>query len=176
MAAPLSKTRTLSWLLLPWLNWMEFPTATPPNTLLPANDEPIVMLLVTAPPKVPSKPRDTGPKRWKDRKKMQYCMSLIHSEGNQRFSEAQIHNSKRRQTEYYAEGDDFDGGQLVYVHQTGALVRRGEKYFVYPIGASLDDDIGLDEQAVTVATSSTSVMNPRNLLTGISFVSDRNLP
>ena len=86
-----------------------------------------------------------GPKREKDGKHMQLTMVWSRQDGTSRVSEMMVYNSKSKETRYYEAGEDFDGGKLVFVHQTGALVRRQDGYFVYPIGAKLDEDIGVDD-------------------------------
>ena len=86
-----------------------------------------------------------GPQRWKDGKHLQLTMTLIRKEGAERFGEVMVYNGKSKQTDYYTVSDEFDGGEVVFVHQTGALVRRQDEYFVYPIGAKLNEDIAADE-------------------------------
>ncbi len=84
-------------------------------------------------------------KRWKDRKSMQLAMTLMHSGGDSRVQEVMIYNKKSKDTAYYPVQADFDGGTLVGVHPRGGVVRRdvgdAEVYFVYPIGAHLDEEI-----------------------------------
>ena len=58
-----------------------------------------------------------------------------------------IFNLKSKETTYHKVGDEFDGGRLVFVHQTGVLVRRQDGYFVVPLGANLDQDISADQAA-----------------------------
>ena len=42
-------------------------------------------------------------------------------------------------------GDEFDGGELVFVHQTGGLVHRTDgQYAIYPIGDTLDRDVNIE--------------------------------
>jgi hypothetical protein len=90
-------------------------------------------------------PEPPGPKREKDGKHMQVTMVWSRQDGASRVSEMMVYNSKSKETRYYEAGEDFDGGKLVFVHQTGALVRRQDGYFVYPIGAKLNEDIGVDD-------------------------------
>ncbi len=89
--------------------------------------------------------RPSAPKRWKDRKHMRSRMALIRMEGDKRVGEFMVYNVKSRESTYYATGDAFDGGQLLYVHPRGALVRRQDGYFVYPIGATLDEEVPVGE-------------------------------
>jgi len=93
----------------------------------------------------PPPPPPTGPQRWKNGRDMKLCMALLNRSGSERHSEVMVHNKKSGETTYYAVGDDFDAGTLVYVHPTGALVRRAvdkqDQYFVYPIGAVLTEDL-----------------------------------
>lgn len=97
------------------------------------------------PPPPPGPPK---PKRWKDRKYMQLRMALLRTLGTDRLDEVMVYNNRNRKAEYYAEGDAFDGGQLVFVHPTGGVVRRSEDYFIYPIGGWLDKDLGLTDSTV----------------------------
>jgi len=93
----------------------------------------------------PPPPPPTGPQRWKNGRDLQLCMALLNRSGSERHSEIMVHNNKSGETTYYTIGDEFDAGTLVYVHPTGALVRREvdkqDKYFVYPIGAALTEDL-----------------------------------
>ena len=95
----------------------------------------------TGPPPPPPPPPDP---RWPDRKHMQLCMTLITNDGLRQVNEFMVYDSKSRMTNYYRVGDEFDGGELVFVHQRGGVVVRKDEYFVYPIGANLDQAIGVD--------------------------------
>ncbi len=44
-----------------------------------------------------------------------------------------------KKTDYYTVGAEFDGGELLYVHPTGAVARRNDDFFLYPIGGRLDE-------------------------------------
>ncbi|MCH7807913.1 MAG: hypothetical protein IIB60_01705 [Planctomycetes bacterium] len=87
-------------------------------------------------------PEPMGPKRWKDRRYIQFVMTLGRDRSDR---EMMVYNSKSRKTDYYTVGDEFDGGELVFVHQRGALARRQGGYYVYPLGARLNGDIKADE-------------------------------
>ena len=69
---------------------------------------------------------------------MQVTMALLTGLGESRVDEFMVHNRQSGQTSFYKVGDDFDGGELVFVHQTGGVVHRRDGYFVYPLGATLD--------------------------------------
>ncbi|MHC4697907.1 MAG: hypothetical protein ACYTFA_14335 [Planctomycetota bacterium] len=88
-------------------------------------------------------------RRWKDRKNMQLCMTLMRSEGDSRLQEVMIYDRKSKETKYYPVQAEFDGGTLVRVHPRGGIVRRddGEApvYFVYPVGAKLNEDIRAED-------------------------------
>lgn len=86
-----------------------------------------------------------GPKRWRANKDMYLRMALIHTEGDERLGEVMVYNARSREASFYETGDEFDGGRLVFVHPRGGVVRREDEYFVYPIGAGLDDDLGVEE-------------------------------
>ncbi len=84
---------------------------------------------------------------FRDRDSMRLCMVTRTGLGSKRRDESTVYNSKSKETTYYKVGDEFDGGRLVFVHQSGLLVRRQNDYFVYPLGARLDQDTAV-EQAV----------------------------
>lgn len=90
----------------------------------------------------PAKP--SGPQRWKNGKNLRLTMALIRKSGGQRESEFMVSDGATEEASYYAPGDEFDGGELVYVHPRGAIVRRQDDYFVYPIGAALNEDLLAD--------------------------------
>jgi hypothetical protein len=98
----------------------------------------------TEPPK-----KDTGPpppppvSRWRDNRFMQLVMVLRTRSDAGVLSEAMVENARSHQTEYYRKGDDFDGGKLVALHPTGALVHRRDGYYIYPIGSVLDEDFNV---------------------------------
>jgi len=89
----------------------------------------------------PPPPPPPGPKRWPEGKNMHITMALLRTLGAERLDEFMVYNNKSRQTNYYKVGDEFDGGELVFVHQRGGVVRRNEDYYVYPIGANLDQHV-----------------------------------
>lgn len=96
----------------------------------------------------PAEPvQTTSVERWKDRKYMQLCMTLLHTTDAGRVSELMISNNRKKQTDYYTAGNQFDGGELVFVHPRGGVVRRNDEYFLYPIGTWLDQDINLNATA-----------------------------
>ena len=76
-------------------------------------------------------------------------MTLMHSEGDSRIQEVMVYDKKSKQTTYYPVQTEFDGGTLVGVHPRGGVVRRDdgetEAYFVYPIGAKLDQGIRAED-------------------------------
>lgn len=95
------------------------------------------------PDKKPAKPRDP---RWKDRRQMQVVMTLGWTGPNEQINELMVYHRKSKETSYYAVGDEFDGGELVFVHQTGGLVHRTDgQYAIYPIGDTLDRDVTIEE-------------------------------
>ena len=94
--------------------------------------------------RVRKQPDDPGQKRW-DGRYMQLVMMLGQTHNGTSTNEVMVFDRKARQSSYYATGDEFDGGKLVYVHQTGGLVHRKDGYYVYPIGTQLDQDLKLEE-------------------------------
>lgn len=118
-------------------------TATATATVTVKEPPPaVVQAPVTPPP--PPPPKDP---RWQHRRQMQLCMALLNTAGETRQGEFMVYNSVARQTEFYRPGDAFDGGELLFVHQRGALVRREGEYFVYPIGSMLDRDVPVNDAA-----------------------------
>lgn len=95
------------------------------------------------------RPKPTPPpshdKRWPDRRSRQIVMTLLNWVGDKRVSELMVYDQRKKTTEYFGPGADFDGGKLVFVHQTGGLVRRSNGYFIYPIGNTIDKDLTIDQ-------------------------------
>lgn len=57
-----------------------------------------------------------------------------------------IKNTKRRTQEYVAQGQELDGGTLVYVHPYGGVVRKDEgELLFYPLGKRLTEAVPADE-------------------------------
>lgn len=79
--------------------------------------------------------------RWPKRKYMQLRMTLLHDTGTKRVREVMVYDNRSKQAQYYTVGDEFDGGELVFVHPRGGIVRRKNEYSLYPIGTWLDQDI-----------------------------------
>ncbi len=81
-------------------------------------------------------------RRWPNRKYMQIVMVLGWTGREERTDELMVYNKKSKETSYFAVGDEFDGGELVFVHQTGGLVHRKDgEYAIYPIGANLNQEM-----------------------------------
>lgn len=69
----------------------------------------------------------------------QIVMTLLQNAGTKRTRELMIVNSRNKETTYHKAGEDFDGGKLIFVHQTGGLVNTKGKYYIYPLGANLEE-------------------------------------
>ncbi len=95
----------------------------------------------------PTGPRSIIPRPWKDRKDMQVVMTLVHREGDARVGQVMVHNPKIRRTTYHQIGEDFDGGDLVYVHPRGAVVRKEDEWLVYPVGMTLNKGKKVEDAA-----------------------------
>ncbi len=109
-----------------------------------ADPRPKPVKVATKPPApTPRKPAKKVDKRWKDRKYMQVRMALLQAAGAERIDELMIYNNRAKETKYYTIGDEFNGGELVFVHPTGGVVRRMDEYFLYPIGNWVDEDISV---------------------------------
>ena len=83
--------------------------------------------------------------RWKDGKHMQLRMALLASSKAGDTDEVAVFNKRAKRMTYYGLGDEFDGGKLVYVHPTGAVARRNDAYFIYPIGRTATEDVPVTE-------------------------------
>ncbi len=95
-----------------------------------------------APARAPEPPKIVKvDNRWPNRKYMQLRMTLLHDTDTQRVRELMVFDNRSKQAQYYAVGDEFDGGELVFVHPRGGIVRRKHGYYLYPIGTWLDQDI-----------------------------------
>ena len=113
-------------------------TATTVTVREPRPPEPVAQ--ANPPPPPPPLP-PVGPKPWPDGRNMTICMALLRTLGAERLDEFMVYNRQSKETKYYKTGDEFDGGELVLVHQRGGVVRRNEDYFVYPIGVNLDQHV-----------------------------------
>lgn len=91
------------------------------------------------------RPTNNRKRRWDDRRNKKVVMTLLNWAGNERVSELMVINKRKKTTEYFGVGSDFDGGELVYVHQTGGLVRRNKEYFIYPIGNTADKELPIEK-------------------------------
>lgn len=108
------------------------------------------VIQIPDPPKL--KKQEKPPKRivrWPDNKYMQIRMALLCSFEAGNTDELAVYNKRAKRMEYHAVGADFDGGELLYVHPTGAVVHRNEQYFLCPIGSMLNDDIRASDLAET---------------------------
>ncbi len=95
------------------------------------------------PPPPPEKVAD----RDHESRNKQIVMTLLRSAGTTRTNELMVTNSRTKETTYHKVTEDFDGGKLVYVHQTGGIVHRMGQYFVYPLGAGLDNHMEYQQAA-----------------------------
>jgi len=89
-------------------------------------------------------PRDLGPQRWRDGQLQQLVMAMASRNGDSRQAEIMVYHSRTKANTYFRPGDEFDGGELLFVHPRGAIVRRQSDLFVYPIGANISDDVKAD--------------------------------
>lgn len=95
-------------------------------------------------PTPPTPPRNT---RWPDGRTRTIVMTLMNWTEDERTEELMVYDQRRKSTEYFRPGSEFDGGELVFVHQTGGLVRRDREYYVYPIGNTANEDLTIDKAA-----------------------------
>lgn len=92
------------------------------------------------PPPPPVKTRNT----WTDRAMRQVAMTLQTQGVPGKEGELLVVNQGTRERTYHAVGDEFDGGKLVYVDTRGGIVKWEDKFYIYPLGAKLDQDIPAD--------------------------------
>jgi len=119
--------------------------ATAEDTVTVTVNEPPEPREHTTVDRTPRREPEPKDRRWRDRRYRHVVMVLGRSVGDERTDEAMVYDRRAKAHSYYKAGDEFDGGTLVYVHQTGLLVRRDDAYFVYPLGELLDKDIKLEE-------------------------------
>jgi len=101
-------------------------------------------------PYQPPPPPTPGPPpvvRWQDNRSMQLAMAISTNDGTGRKGQVLVYNNKSKRTDSYKIGEPFDGGELVFVHHRGGVVRTNDEYSIYPIGASLDQAMR-DQDAV----------------------------
>jgi hypothetical protein len=74
---------------------------------------------------------------WPDGQYKELRMALLRRSGDRRLDEFMLCDTRNQANEFYKVGDPFDGGELIFVHQTGGVVHRKNNYFVYPLGSNL---------------------------------------
>lgn len=115
------------------------------------------------PPKPKPPPEPKGPERWREGKNMQIVSTWLRTRGGEGWDgELMVYDTRKKENNYYGVGDEFDGGELVLVHQTGGLVKRGDDYFIYPIGARLDEDLAYSRapEYPELASAALRLLNP----------------
>ncbi len=115
--------------------------------------EDTVLVTVVAPKEVvvkkPPPKRNPPPvkkerrEEWKEGKYMQMLAALCTETSDGQMDQVMIYHNRKKTTNYYGIGDDFDGGKLVYVHPTGGLVRWKNDLYIYPIGEWLNAETKL---------------------------------
>lgn len=80
-------------------------------------------------------------KPWPEARRMKLAMTLLRKLGSENIGEVMIFNSKGKRSQYFAVGDDFNGGELLFVHPRGGIGRRNKDYFIYPVGGWLSDEV-----------------------------------
>ncbi len=102
-----------------------------------------VEVAVKLPDPTPQPVVPKGREPWPDAKNKEIRMALLRTLGNERLDEFMVYDNKSRQVSYHKVGDPFDGGELVYVHQLGGIVKWEDQYYVYPLGATLDRNMDM---------------------------------
>ncbi len=124
------------------INITEKPKPPPPKIV--ANDTP-------PKPRAPVKP--VTRKLWPNRNTKRLSMTLSHWQDQQRVDEVLVHDAQTDESTYYSIGDEFDGGELIYIHPRGVITRwineasKRDEYFIYPIGSQLSGDLKPDDAA-----------------------------
>lgn len=104
----------------------------------PKPPEPVVR---ADPPPVVAPPPDTRAKPWPDGQFKEIRMALLRRTSDASLDEFMLYDTRSRTNAYYKVGDEFDGGKLIYVHQTGGVAHRNGEYFVYPLGRTLQQSL-----------------------------------
>ncbi|MBI4719227.1 MAG: hypothetical protein HY763_15625 [Planctomycetes bacterium] len=84
------------------------------------------------------------PKRFPDYRQMQLVGMWESTDTKAQRQKVVVLNGRTNERTAHALGEEFDGGELVYVHPRGAVVRRQSEYYLYPMGAKLDQDLKAD--------------------------------
>lgn len=98
----------------------------------------VTVTVIEPPP--PPKVRHT----WPDRAFRQVVMTLQTQGVSGRQGELLVVNQNTRERTYHAVGEDFDGGKLVHVDTRGGIVKWDDNFYIYPLGAKLDQEIPAD--------------------------------
>lgn len=89
-------------------------------------------------PKPQPPPPPPGRPISKDARMQTLTMVLMRESHGERRDEIMVNNAKTKQTSYYGVGDEFEGGELIFVRQSGGVVNWKDEYYVYPLGENLD--------------------------------------
>jgi hypothetical protein len=129
--------------------WQPFerynPPATPPPTPTPTPGP------TTSPTPRPT-PEPRGPDYWPDADEYMLKMVVRYGSGEYRVEEALLENVMNFSNRYIAEGEDFDGGELVVLNALGVVAHKADGdqdfgYWVYPLGELLNARIPLEDAA-----------------------------
>jgi hypothetical protein len=115
-----------------------------------------ISLTVAEPKRTPPPTQTTPPERkpevvvdrrhtCKDGRLQTLTMVLMRESKNESRDEIMVRHSRTKMNTYFATGDEFEGGQLIFVHQSGGLVNWKDEYFVYPLGETLDHCVSADQ-------------------------------
>lgn len=89
-------------------------------------------------PRPPPPPPPPGRDISKDGRMQKLIMVMMRESKSERRDEIMVNHARSKQTSFFAAGDQFEGGKLIFVHQTGGLVNWKDEYYVYPLGETLD--------------------------------------
>lgn len=90
--------------------------------------------------KKPDKPK---PVREDPQRRYKVIRAILKYQTSEDVEELYLVNTNSRTSEYVKRGESLDGGDLVFLHTLGAVVRKQNVDWVYPVGKSLKDCVEL---------------------------------
>lgn len=122
----------------PFSEYTPPPAPTPKETKRPEPKEEKKPKKPERPKRPEKKPEPGDP----DRKTKRVAATLVKA------GKLQVINNKRHTREYVDSGGELDGGELVFVHPYGGIVRKETGYFFYELGGLLKDSVPVTDDGV----------------------------